>query len=583
MPDVDELFQVRASLGRHAFTEPDRVDLAHWPPPREDIDVAVGTVLFPPDSPLRQRLLNALKNARQSDSWLRIVLEFPAFLEHPTPEWVRLVNQPWERARLQISPGGSLRELARLEKVSIVRAIPDPFGHVAVVSEYGVESAPAKPRYRHIDVLSPDRHDSLEATVALLGERFDVEPPSQASQASSINELEQRIRRHSGDLSVLHITGHGSPAGIRVGYADAGRNELRPWLEAVRTRLLLTSVCHSAAADGLVSQLPHLDISAFIGMQEDIIGSVNAAFVETFFRSLADGDSVDEAMWKARDAASREDRDSWWVPVLYLRRDARRSPWFWPPPTAQPQNPLSEAQPVSSPSERRHPELPSPHSQFEVCADSCFIEFAGGLVEVHPGASGTPGLHARRVHDNEGQAWKSVGVVSSVAVDPTGRYVTCVADGAFFFAPVAPMVLDGDWRVATELPGVVSAVHQAWALDNGGVAAVTTIDGTVKRIKVSFRGWCHDICDVEQEGQAADLATDAAHGLTVSLRADGEGRLIVTEYLGESRMFQAPSGAIGVSVVRQHGPDHPPEFVIRTTTVAGLWSAAALSAATVLT
>jgi hypothetical protein len=558
-----DYFEIQASI-RDGFTRRSRVPLGEI---GDFVDL--GNRLLP-EGPIRDRWWDRLKKLAKGD-WIRLVIEFP----QPPQEsdsldtWSAMVSMQWERAEVPFVKGQPVRPLAQSDdpKISIVRAIAEPDGEVKVLAPRAPKAG-AKRRYRHIDLTkATTREDELYATLADLGSnQFDVDP----WRASSPKELEKLFMGNSDDLTVLHITGHGTQEGIPMeGEADVKLAELSEYLRGSEVQLLLLSVCYSATPGWLQAVLAKQRIPAVIGMQDTMFTSANEKFVLRLFDSLKDGKSIDEAMWAARDAAYRTGNEKahwWWVPVLYLSRDSRRNPWFWPVPTEASEPPQDAA--VSPNSAGVLPALPPPEATFDIHPGSCFIESLDDLVELFPAHGG---LRARKVRQNKQRTMLSARQVS-VAVDPTGRHVACAADGRFKFAPVGRKTgLPTDWITAQKLTGEVSAVH-AVTSHGGRVSATVTVEGKPMRIEVDRGGWWRDLGGA---GAAVDdgIISDTAAGITVRLIFDDHGQSVVVELEREVQVFRAPEGATGVNVVRRpQGSGHATGVVIRLGSRAQLWS-----------
>jgi S-adenosylhomocysteine hydrolase len=149
---------------------------------------------------------------------------------------------------------------------------------------------------------------------------------------------------------IFHFTGHG---GFTVEYAGSGEGPGVGWialvgnsgaedrlsgddlaadLQSAGVRLAVLGACQSARRDsvsawtGVAPALIRAGVAAVVGMQFEISHENAVVFSEAFYRSVAAGATVDEAVWAGRRAIKDHDKNgfAWAIPVLYLRsRDGR--------------------------------------------------------------------------------------------------------------------------------------------------------------------------------------------------------------------------------------------------------------------
>ncbi|MDQ3247824.1 MAG: CHAT domain-containing protein, partial [Chloroflexota bacterium] len=151
----------------------------------------------------------------------------------------------------------------------------------------------------------------------------------------NIGEQLRSFRPH-----VLHYTGHGaydqSQARSFLVLEDdngqsrpAGIGELRPHLQhAPDLRLVLLSGCQTAqtsaldAFSGVATGLLQANVPAVLAMQFSILDSSAIKLAGAFYRALARGDSLSEALSQSRIALWQFDAGpgyDWGIPALYLR------------------------------------------------------------------------------------------------------------------------------------------------------------------------------------------------------------------------------------------------------------------------
>jgi hypothetical protein len=139
-----------------------------------------------------------------------------------------------------------------------------------------------------------------------------------------------------GGADLFHFAGHGGVHGS-TGYlalppADEGQvelaaNRLGRMLQAAGVRLAVLGACDSGRRGrsqwaGVVPDLvAEAAIPAVVAMQYPVRNSAGVKFAGIFYRAVAAGLSVDEAVWEGRLALLDPDdlSASWGIPVLYLR------------------------------------------------------------------------------------------------------------------------------------------------------------------------------------------------------------------------------------------------------------------------
>jgi len=166
------------------------------------------------------------------------------------------------------------------------------------------------------------------------------------------------------EFHAIHFLGHGKwDAGTKAGTIlfmkkdgtldPRSDNEVATTLMGYSSlRLVFLQACESAQSDpyqafsGVAQQLAQKAIPAVVGMQYKINQQVANRFAKAFYEALAQRNTVDAALQKARKTISEEFSDQtqrlgFGLPVLYLREsDSMFAPWG--PAGAQEKAPLSE-------------------------------------------------------------------------------------------------------------------------------------------------------------------------------------------------------------------------------------------------
>jgi tetratricopeptide (TPR) repeat protein len=156
----------------------------------------------------------------------------------------------------------------------------------------------------------------------------------------AIGDALHRFRPH-----VWHYTGHGKyDAEAKRSFLaledddgrtrPAGIQELRPYLQGLPDlRLVVLSGCQTAqtsdvdAFRGVATGLLEADIPAVLAMQYSILDQSGIVLAEAFYSALAEGDTPDQAVYRARLALRDFDQGpgyDWGIPALYLRAAGMR-------------------------------------------------------------------------------------------------------------------------------------------------------------------------------------------------------------------------------------------------------------------
>ncbi len=275
-----------------------------------------------------------------------------------------LLNIPWEYAYLPTAPGDEDRRhfLALNPKVSVVRHpaddVPPQDLELKDASKVRMVAAMANPDAPGLDKLDLDLE--REAIVTALQD-FSVEGVSlewePLLENTSYDDLVKRLV-HKPEL--FHFSGHGiyleeDDFGSLVLVEDKSANtaaylpaqELAALLQISDVRLALLGACESSRVEGrtpwtgVAQAAVAAGVPAVVAMQYEVLNSANTLFSRGFYKALAAGLTVDEAVYYGRLAilsASGEDEMQWGVPTLYLQAwDGVLFPQIarQPPPAAQ--------------------------------------------------------------------------------------------------------------------------------------------------------------------------------------------------------------------------------------------------------
>ncbi len=159
----------------------------------------------------------------------------------------------------------------------------------------------------------------------------------------TLHGLRQELQR--SDADVLHFMGHGeldsrTGRGELVFETPGGLSERIPG-EALATtlrdltslRLVVLNACRTAtmprggeAFAGVAPALVQAGLSAVVAMQRPISDPAAIAFSGTFYRRLAAGDSIEQAVVEGRHAIHAADHEGmeWAIPVLFSRKPQGR-------------------------------------------------------------------------------------------------------------------------------------------------------------------------------------------------------------------------------------------------------------------
>ncbi len=207
-------------------------------------------------------------------------------------------------------------------------------------------------------VYKPGVEESLQPDPINLRSQMEIftQGLSRKRFAATFNILAHITRRRLGDelvkdYHILHFVGHGSRGSLSLedDYACADEVDsawLRENLSNSSLHLALFNSCYTASHDpeascaGIAKTLLDAGIPLVVGMQLAISEGAARAFAHKFYRALAEGKSVVEAMTMARraiaDCAGCRPWE-WLTPVLFVQPDALESiqmPFVLPLPSS---------------------------------------------------------------------------------------------------------------------------------------------------------------------------------------------------------------------------------------------------------
>ena len=259
-------------------------------------------------------LRRSLELARDSGHWFRLQLAFEAAPE--AAEW------PWEAL---VGPDDQALSLQR--RVSIERRPRLPPGRSAAMPKIN-----AKPRLLAAGA-SPENLARLdvEAELKWIRQAWGKKATLKGIKDASRSALDKALAEDPG-YDLVHLFGHGDfedqegglwlegPSGQAVRLSS---KELLTYLRGPVPFVFL-NVCHGgrSALDptaGLAEALLVAGASAVVAMQRENTDPGAITLAKRFYRSLADGQTLVEALAEARNM-ERDDCD-WAVPILYLSGD----------------------------------------------------------------------------------------------------------------------------------------------------------------------------------------------------------------------------------------------------------------------
>lgn len=242
-----------------------------------------------------------------------------------------LLGLPWELLYRQ-----DREEFLALSRgTPIVRALDVP--RPAAVRAY-------RPPLRILAVLARDPRSSplsLEEELKRLLEALEEDPEIRLETLEDPDPQTLRNVLDHKDIHILHYMGHGgfeptSGEGVLLFGSPEGRLSVtgRHLATKVRDldalRMIVLNACKTAVVAGEATQGPFAGVAAalvlgglpaVVAMQSSILDDHSVAFTAAFYRKLARGMSVEEAVTEGRQAILSHEPEaaSWAIPVLFLR------------------------------------------------------------------------------------------------------------------------------------------------------------------------------------------------------------------------------------------------------------------------
>lgn len=261
-----------------------------------------------------------------------------------------LLDWPWELLYRQDTE--EFLALSRGTPIVRVLDVPRP----SVVRRY-------RPPLRILAVLARDPESSplyLEGELKQLRESLANDPEIQLEALDDPDTQTLRNILDQKEIHILHYMGHGvfEPAdgegallfgGPEGRMAVTGRHLAAKVKDLDALRLVVLNACETAVIAGEAAQGPFAGVAAalvlsglpaVVAMQSSIMDTHSVAFTAAFYRRLARGMSIEEAVTEGRQAILSQDPESaaWAIPVLFLRAAGALfapEPRVLPPPSAQ--------------------------------------------------------------------------------------------------------------------------------------------------------------------------------------------------------------------------------------------------------
>ena len=183
-----------------------------------------------------------------------------------------------------------------------------------------------------------EEFQEISKALSPLGSRVKIERLDRPALA----ELEERL----GRCHVFHFIGHGSTGGLLLEGRDGRPRTVDVYdLAAIfpghhSIRLAFLNTCQGArtsgedAFSGVAQTLLQKGVPAVVAMRHDIDDEAATLFSARFYQSLARGNSVEEAVTRARKAIAPDCGHAWAIPAVYLGQDVKvlprpRPKWPW--------------------------------------------------------------------------------------------------------------------------------------------------------------------------------------------------------------------------------------------------------------
>jgi hypothetical protein len=263
----------------------------------------------------------------------------------------RLQSIPWEYTYLPLGPGSEPTNhfLALIPKISLVRhppiarGVPEFSPSEGSVPMLVIMANPEVPGLPHLE--QETEKEVLKEAISTLNEdglTLNYEPPI---EHATLAVLESSLARKP---AIFYFSGHGrfdegdsegrllleGGAG-KPGMVEVGAAQLGKWLAAAEVRMAVLSACQTskvkagrAVWEGVAPALSAAGVPAVVAMQFLVQDWAAIAFSRGFYRALAAGLSLDEAVSFGRLAilsqagqkpGGGKDSIQWGIPTVYLQ------------------------------------------------------------------------------------------------------------------------------------------------------------------------------------------------------------------------------------------------------------------------
>lgn len=259
--------------------------------------------------------LRSYELARSEDRWFRLQLSF----DHAPVA----MDQPWEA--LVFSREG--HALALLKKVSIERRL-------ITAPAMEMPRLPDSGRLRALVAgASPSDLDKIDVRAErnLIKNELRKRVTPEILEHTSLSSLGKALIAKDAGFDLIHFIGHGDFAGDEGGIwlEDERGGGLRltgrelPAMLRQPVSFVFLNICHGGRSSpnpfaGIAEALLRSGVRAVVAMRREVTDSGAVALAKSFYSCLARGDSLSQALAKARSSVVNAQYGDWAVPMLYL-------------------------------------------------------------------------------------------------------------------------------------------------------------------------------------------------------------------------------------------------------------------------
>jgi formylglycine-generating enzyme required for sulfatase activity len=297
--------------------------------------------------PIDESLVRSLDAARAQGAGLRVRLRFaedvPELLDLP---WEYLYSTRWRRFVALSHDTPLMRYPSVGEPAKPLRVVPPLLIATLVANPKELPPLQVEEEWRRLALALSGMPDRIRL------ER--IQPPT-------LSSLRQYLRNHR--VHALHFVGHGtfddnSQQGKLAFEDDEGHSllvtaELLGMLfhDHPTLRFLFLNACEGARGGssdsyaGIAQSLLRQNIPAVLAMQFPISDQAAILLAQEFYRGLANGEAIDEALTNTRKAVRGKGNEvEWGTPVLFIRSDDTRL-FVLPEGDARPEIPIQSFEP----------------------------------------------------------------------------------------------------------------------------------------------------------------------------------------------------------------------------------------------